>query len=99
VWALGLLQNVARNHTIIFSSLLQRDVSSMILYKVIWPMVIVGLSDAKDINSSKIISKLDYTIPYNEYQEEKYKNTMEQNYWTTKELIESNHKKYQDIIW
>lgn len=70
----------------------------MILYKVILPMVIVGLSDAKDINSPKI-SKLDYTIPYNECQEEKYKNTMEHNYWTTKELIESNHKKYQDIIW
>jgi hypothetical protein len=61
-------------------------------------MVIVGLPDTNFLQSIPI-SKFDYTMVHNECQEEKYKNTMEQNYWTTKELIESNHKKYQDIIW
>jgi hypothetical protein len=70
----------------------------MIVHKVIWPMVIVSLSDANIVNSTNL-SKHHYTMPYSECQQEKYKNTMEFNYWTNQELIESNIKKYQDIIW
>jgi hypothetical protein len=64
----------------------------------IWPVVLVSLPSVNLIDSITI-NKPDYTLPYAECQEEKYKNTMKKNYWTTKELIESNIKKYQDIIW
>jgi hypothetical protein len=61
-------------------------------------MVIVGLPDANFIESMTI-SKLDYTTPFKTCQVEKQKNTMEYNYITTEELLESNNKKYQEILW
>jgi hypothetical protein len=64
----------------------------------IWPVVLVGLPSVNIIDSITI-NKLDYTLPYAECQEEKYKNTMEFNYITTQELLESNNKKYLDILW
>lgn len=66
--------------------------------KYIWPVVLVSLPNVNIIDSTTI-NKPDYTLPYAECQEEKYKNTMEFNYITTKELIESNIKKYQDVLW
>ena len=61
-------------------------------------MVLVGLPNANVVQTITI-SKLDYTMVYNECQAEKYKNTMDFNYITTQELIESNNKKYQDLLW
>jgi len=66
--------------------------------KYIWPVVLVGLPNADFVQLTKI-SKLDYTLPYTECQETKEKNTLEYNYITTEELLESNNKKYQDILW
>lgn len=65
--------------------------------KYIWPVVLVSLSDPSVIKP--ITSKFDYTLPYAECQPEKQKNTLEYNYITTEELIESNNKKYQDLLW
>jgi len=64
--------------------------------KYIWPVVIVGLP-AADVNLTSI-SKLDYTIPYAECQQENYPNTLEYNYIKSQDLIESNNQKYQDIL-
>lgn len=61
-------------------------------------MVLVGLPDANLINSMTI-SKLDYTMQGNECQAEKYKNTLEYNFIKTEDLLESNNRKYQDILW
>ena len=66
--------------------------------KYIWPVVLVSLPSVNLIDSITI-NKPDYTLPYVECQEEKYKNTMNFNYITTEELLESNSKKYQDILW
>ncbi len=59
-------------------------------------MVIVGLPNANDIKTS--ISKLDYTIPYAECQQPKQQNTLDYNYIKTKDFIETNNQKYQDLI-
>jgi hypothetical protein len=61
-------------------------------------MVIVSLSEV-NIDTFIPISKLDYTISYDGCQQEKNKSVMEYNYITTEELIKSNIKKYQDILW
>lgn len=60
-------------------------------------MVIVSLTNAK-IDNSVFISKLDYTMPYTNCQNEKFKSTLEYNYLTTEELIKSNIDKYQNIF-
>ena len=70
----------------------------MIIKQLVWPMVLVGLPDA-NVVQTMTISKLDYTMPCCDCQTEKYKNTMEFNYITTEELIESNNKKYQGLLW
>lgn len=70
----------------------------MIINKVIWPLVLVGLPDA-NLLRSMTISKHDYTIPINDCQQSVFKNTKEYNYWTTEKLIEYNNNKYQDILW
>jgi hypothetical protein len=69
----------------------------MIIKPLIWSVVIVSLSK-DNIVESNIISKPDYTTPYNGCQEELYKSTMNYNYITTEKLIESNIKKYQDLL-
>ena len=61
------------------------------------PVLIVSLPTANLIDLN-IISNLDYTTPHTHCQEETYKNTLEYNYITTEELIESNGMKFQDII-
>lgn len=66
--------------------------------KYIWPVVLVGLPNA-DFVQLTTISKLDYTLPYAECQQTKEKNTLEYNYITTEELLESNNKKYQELLW
>jgi len=70
----------------------------VIIQKFVWSMVIVGLPNANIVQSIPI-SKLDYTTPYYDCQMENLKNTMDFNYITTKELLESNIKKYQDVLW
>jgi hypothetical protein len=69
----------------------------MIIHEFIWPMVIVSLSNAS-FDYQYSFSKPDYTIPYNDCQMEKQKNTIEYNYIKTQDLIETNNQKYQDII-
>jgi hypothetical protein len=70
----------------------------MIIKPLIWSVVIVSLSK-DNIVESNIISKPDYTIPYNGCQEESYKSTMDYNYITTEEHIESSNKKYNSLLW
>jgi len=61
--------------------------------------VIVGLP-AADIMDTMIISKLDYNRFHTECQIEhqKFNNTIDFNYITTEEWINSNLDKYQDIL-
>ena len=59
-------------------------------------MVIVGLPAVNTIEFT--INKPDYTIQDSVCQPEKHKNTLEFNYITTKELLENNHQKYQDLL-
>jgi len=68
----------------------------MIIKQILYPLVIVGLPNVNPTES--IVNKLDYTMQSNVCQTEKNKNTLEYNYITTKELLEQNHKKYQDLI-
>lgn len=69
----------------------------MIIKPVFWFVVIVGLPDA---NYNFVpTSKLDYTVPYDTCQQRKNKNTMEFNYITNEEVIESNIQKYQELLW
>jgi len=70
----------------------------MISKPLIWSMVIVSLPSVNTDNFI-LISKLDYTIPCDGCQQEKNKSVMEYNYITTEELIKSNIKKYQDMLW
>ena len=60
-------------------------------------MVLVGLPTADDVNLTSI-SKLDYTIPYADCQQKKFKNTLEYNYIKSQELLEINNQKYQDVL-
>jgi hypothetical protein len=69
----------------------------MIIHDFIWPLVIVSLPTAIDVQLTSF-SKLDYTIPYNDCQTEPNKDTMNHNFIKTKDYIENNHKKYQDIF-
>lgn len=68
----------------------------MIIKQLVWPMVLVGLPDA-NVVQTMTISKLDYAMPFYHCKNEEYKNTIEYNYITTEELLESNNNKYQDI--
>jgi hypothetical protein len=67
----------------------------MIINSSLWPMVIVSLST---VQVNDYFYKPDYTIPYSDCQHICYKNTLEQGYIKSEELIQINHKKYQDII-
>ena len=58
-------------------------------------MVLVCLPTANHYDSS--ISKHDYTTPHN-FCQQPNKNTLEYNYIKSKELIETQNQKYQDII-
>jgi hypothetical protein len=69
----------------------------MIINQIIWPMVIVGLSNANLYYQSSL-SKLDYTTPCIDCQTQKQKNTIEYNYIKAKDVIETNNQKYQDLI-
>jgi len=68
----------------------------MIVYKFIWPIVIVSLPDT-NLCYQNSFSKPDYTIPYNDCQTEKNKDTMNHNYIKSQDLIEYNNNKYQII--
>lgn len=59
-------------------------------------MVIVSLPTVTDLEFK--LSKTDYTIPYNDCQQTQQKNTLDYNYITTEEYIQSIIDKYQDII-
>jgi hypothetical protein len=67
----------------------------VIIQTIVFPLVIVGLPDANDIHH---LSKHDYTTGYTVCQE-KYDNTLEFNFIKTQDYIESNLKKYEDILW
>ena len=67
----------------------------MMISSFLYPVVIVGLPI---VNIEYKISKLDYNIRYTDGQLDDTKNTMEQGFIKSQELIESNHKKYQGII-
>jgi len=60
-------------------------------------MVIVSLPTV-NLNTFDVFNKLDYTKPYCDCQQSSYKDTMNQGYIKSEELIEYNHNKYQDII-
>lgn len=59
-------------------------------------MVIVSLSTVNPLELS--FNKSDYTTIYIDCQEEKQKTTMEYNYITTEEYLQSQIQKYQDVI-
>jgi hypothetical protein len=67
----------------------------MINSSFLWPMVIVSLPT---VNLNDVFNKPDYTIPYCDCQQNSYKDSMNQGYIKSEELIEYNHNKYQDII-
>ena len=68
----------------------------MILKPIFCSVIIVSLSDAC-CNDFITYSKVDY-ITHKEVCQEKERNTLEYNTIDSKEYIESNNQKYQDIL-
>ena len=69
----------------------------MIVYKFLWPMFLVSLSDT-NISYQNTFSKPDYTTSHNDCQKGKNKDTMNYNYIKTQDIIEENHTKYYGIF-
>jgi len=68
----------------------------MIINNYIWPLVIVSLPDVKTLDIH--INKHHYTMPVVDCQLNQNKSTMEYNYITTEEYIQSIILEHQDII-
>lgn len=65
--------------------------------QIVLPMVLVGLPIADDVNSTSI-SKLDYTIPYTDCQQAKFKNTMEHNYIREEDTIKEKNLEWSRVL-
>lgn len=64
----------------------------MIIKQLVWPLVLVGLPNAKVLHQTTI-SKLDYTTPYADCQTINFRTTMNYNYITNDSLIKENNIK------
>ena len=73
---------------------------TMIISKILIPAVIVSLPTVNELDFKN--HKRDYTTAITDCQQPtppKNKSTMDYNYMTTEELINSNIEKYNEILW
>lgn len=73
----------------------------MIISKILIPAVIVSLPTPIELLSHQI-HKQHYTTAITDCQQpmpQKYKSTMDYNYMTTEEWINTNIEKYNEILW
>lgn len=69
----------------------------MIISKIVLPVVIVSLPTVNDIEF--LFNKRDYTTQFQSCQEENTRDTINYNYITIEEYIQSNINKYQNLRW